>query len=205
MGASGSLACIHPVVPPTTFPPCLFPPYSLQPGKNLARNSPLEDFFPGCRRLGKGVLPTQSALTGPSGGSHGPIPMATSVGNTPSGLARPASPRSSHPLPSDFLGTFARRARKFPDQPRNSQAKVSLGKGTAQKAKIFKSIFKATVSPPYTAVYTSIHEGARTREMARLLRAALTWVCADMKKKQVVLKVFWILYSTLSLSLTPYR
>ena len=57
--------------------------------------------------------------------------MATSVGNTPSGLARPASPRSSHPLPSDFLGTFARRARKFPDQPRNSQAKVSLGKGTA--------------------------------------------------------------------------
>ena len=119
--------------------------------------------------------------------------MATSVGNTPSGLARPASPRSSHPLPSDFLGTFARRARKFPDQPRNSQAKVSLGKGTAQKAKIFKSIFKATVSPPYTAVYTSIHEGARIRELIFL------------KQKQVVLKVFGILYSILSLSLTPYR
>ena len=41
-----------------------------------------------------------------------------------------------------------------------------------QKAKNFKSIFKATVSPPYTAVYTSIHEGARIRE--------LTWGCADM-------------------------
>ena len=35
MGASGSLACIHPVVPPTTFPPCLFPRCSLQPGKTL--------------------------------------------------------------------------------------------------------------------------------------------------------------------------
>ena len=74
------------------------------------------------------------------------------------------------------------------------QKREKIMENQRQKAKNFKSISKLTVSPPCTAVYTSIHEGARIRELTcrRVLRSDLLLANAHEVPLQKNVQVFRI-------------